>query len=67
MYKIFSEQTKQHNIKYTYGVKVTRKFKGAIKFYPNNGNTLWQDEIGKEMAQIKYFQTFMPLKRGFIQ
>ena len=38
--KIFSAQTKRHNIKYKYGVKVTRKVKEAIKFNNENDNTL---------------------------
>ena len=47
MFSIFSGQTKQHNTKYKYGVKVPRNFKEAIKFYHDSGNTLWQDATGK--------------------
>ena len=64
MSKIFSGQNKWNNIKYKYRFKFPRGFKGAIRFYHDNGNTLWQDAIGKEISQIKEIQTFRPLKRG---
>ena len=40
MFKIFSAQTKRHNIKYKYGVKVLRNANYAIEFNRDNGNNL---------------------------
>ena len=47
MSKIFAANTKWHNIKYKYGVKVLRNVNKVISFYCYNGNTLYQDAIGK--------------------
>ena len=64
MYKIFAAGNKRHIIKYKYGIKVLRNVKEAIKFDNDNGNTLWQDAICKEMDQIRDLQTFRKLIRG---
>ena len=64
MAKIFAAQTKRHGVKYKHGVKVPRNYKEAIKFDQENGNTLWQDAVDREMGQIMDFKTFKPLLKG---
>ena len=64
MSNIISAHTKRHIIKYKYGVKIPKRFKGAIKAYQENSNTLWKYMIGREMAQNKRFRILKPLKRG---
>ena len=41
-----------------------RNVKEDIKFDGENGNTLYQDKIGKEMAHINDLQTIRTLERG---
>ena len=61
----FSVQTKWHNIKYKYEVNVLHNVKEAVNFDHDNGSTLWNYVIGKEMSHINYFQTFRTFKRGY--
>ena len=42
----------QYLIKYKCSVKIPRNCKEAVKFDTENGNTLWQDALAKEMCKI---------------
>ena len=52
MAKIFATQAKRHGTKYKHGVKVPKNYNEAVKFDQENGNSLWQDAVKREMGQI---------------
>ena len=41
-----------------------RNYKEAVILDQQNGNTLWQEAVAKEMKQIKDYQTFRDLGKG---
>ena len=64
MARIFAAQMRNNRTRYKYGIKVPRNYKEAVQFDKENGNTLWQDAIKKEMNQILDFRTFKALPKG---
>jgi len=58
-------KAKQKNaIKYKFGIRIPRNFREAVELDNENGNTLWQDTLQKEMDQIKAYKTFTDLGKG---
>jgi len=57
-----AHQAKLHSYRtkpvYMYGVQVPRNYEQAIQMDKENGNTLWQDAVDKELAQIDEYETF---------
>ena len=55
---------RKNAVKYKFGVRIPRNYKEAIELDKQNGNTLWQDAIRREMELIKEFGTFKSLGKG---
>ena len=51
-------KSQRSSVKYMFGVRVPRSVKEAEQFDRDNGNTLWQDAIQLELAQLDKFGTF---------
>lgn len=49
---------------FQFGYQVPRTPQEAIRLDTENGNTLWQDSMALEMAQLKEYNTFKDLGRG---
>jgi hypothetical protein len=45
-------------------VEIPKNVKRALEMDKENGNTLWQDSIDKELEMINQFQTFQRLDKG---
>ena len=62
MAKTIDSQTKLKSNKYKYDIKFTTGYVQVIELDKENGNTLWQDALEKEVGQIKYFNAFKAMK-----
>ena len=49
---------------YQFGFKVPRNYKQAMELDLENGNTLWQDAMALELAQIQEYETFIDKGKG---
>jgi hypothetical protein len=51
---IISAVTKRyHKCTHKFGIQVPKTWDEAVKLYEENGNTLWQDAIRKEMNNVR--------------
>ena len=58
MARIFAAQMKRYGAKYKFGIRVPRNYREAVEIDRKNGNTLWQDTVNKEVAQIMDYKMF---------
>ena len=49
---------------YKFGVRIPRSVKEAIQLDKENGNTLWQDAMEKEIGQINEYKVYRSLGQG---
>ena len=57
-------QSQRRSIRYKFGVQVPRTHKEAMELDAKNGNTFWQDAVGKEMKQLEEYHTFHDLGKN---
>ena len=53
--------SKRNAVRYKFGVQVPRNTKEALKLNQENGNTLWQDAMALEIAQLSEYKTFQDI------
>ena len=61
--KSFNIMRKPYEKKFRFGVQVPKGTKEAYFLDLQNGNTLWQEAIAKELKQLHDFKTFIILER----
>ena len=62
--KVHSMMVKPYEKRFKFGVQVPRGTKEAYYLDLQNGNTLWQEAIAKEVNQLNSFKTFIILEVG---
>ena len=62
--RAFKARTQPGSPKFKFGVQVPLGLKQAARLDKQNGNTLWQDAIDKELKQLSDYKTFKLLDPG---
>ncbi len=62
--RAFKAKVRPNGPKFKFGVEVPLRMADAIRLDQANGNTLWQDAIKKELAQLNAYETFKAMKKG---
>jgi hypothetical protein len=57
--RILKVSTSPAGIKYKFGLQVPKGINNAIDLDKKNGNHSWQEDIKKELKQLKDYQTFI--------
>jgi hypothetical protein len=62
--RILKASTSPADIKYKFGIQVSKVIKNAIDLDKKDGNQLWQEAIKTELKQLTDYQTFIVLDSG---
>ena len=67
-YHIISKKKPKYSTRtHKFGTKITKQLKQAMAIYQSKGNTLWQDEVLKEIENTKIsFEVFYGTERGIL-
>ena len=53
-----------NQVRYKFGVRIPRTYNEAIMLDKENGNTLWQDAVRRELDQISSYKSFCNIGVG---